>query len=319
MARSFDALSQSPSLYPTRLAQRAVEGFAVTVELDPPRGFDPTEIFARVKDLVESGLVDTINVSDNALAQIHMSALATCALLQARMGVETVLHVTTRHRNLLALHSELLGAQSLGVRNVLTIKGDPPQMGDYPYATAVSDITPSGLVKFIKDLNRGSTRVEGVLEHPTSFFVGCALNLNAQDQDHELHVLERKLKAGADFVMAQPVYDPEVVHRWLQRLGKFPVPLLLGVLPLRTFRHAEFLHNEVPGILIPEEIRDRLRRSRTPSEEGLLVAEELLKDVHSLIGGLYMMAPFGRYKVLLELLKRIQPFIPNLGHHGISS
>jgi 5,10-methylenetetrahydrofolate reductase len=318
MARSFDALVQPPLLPPTRLAQRAAEGFAITVELDPPRGFDPTGVFARVKDLVESGLVDTVNVSDNALAQIHMSALATCALLQARMGVETVLHVTTRHRNLLALHAELLGAQSLGIRNVLTIRGDPPQIGDYPEATAISDITPSELVRFIKDLNRGSSRVGAVLEHPTSFFVGCALNLNAQDQDRELHVLERKLKAGADFVMAQPVYDPEVVHRWVQRLGKFPVPLLLGVLPLRTFRHAEFLHNEVPGILIPKEVRDRLRGARTPSEEGLVVAEGLLKEVHSLIGGLYMMAPFGRYKVLLELLKRIQPFIPNLGYRGVS-
>ena len=131
-------------------------------------------------------------------------------------------------------------------------------------------------------------------------------------------MLERKLKAGADFVMAQPVYDPEVVHRWIQRFGKFPVPLLLGVLPLRTFRHAEFLHNEVPGISIPEKVRDRLRGAKTPGEEGLLVAEDLLKEVYPLIGGLYMMAPFGRYKVLLELLKRIQPFIPNLGHHGIS-
>ena len=303
----------SPSLSPTHLARRVGEKFLVTVEVDPPQGFEVSGILRRIQGLVTSGLVDTINVADNPLAQTRMSALATCLLVQTRLGIETILHLTTRHRNLVALHSELLGAHALGVRNVLAIRGDPPQIGDYPDATAVSDITSSGLVRLMKSLNQGVTLTGKPVDQPTSFFVGCALNLNAEDQDQELRVLERKLRAGADFIMAQPIYDPQVVQRWHQRLGGFPIPLMLGVLPFRSHRHAEFLHNEVPGISIPKEVRERLRQASKPAEEGLQIAEELLQEVHPLVGGVYLMVPFGRYSVLLQLLRRMEGFIPNLG------
>ncbi|MSQ40236.1 MAG: bifunctional homocysteine S-methyltransferase/methylenetetrahydrofolate reductase [Dehalococcoidia bacterium] len=299
---------------PTRLAQRVGQKFLVTVEVDPPQGFDASGTLRKLESLVASGLVDTINVADNSRAQTRMSALATCLLIQTRLGIETIMHLTTRHRNLVALHSELLGAHALGVRNVLCIMGDPPQIGDYPKATAIADITPSGLVGLIKSLNQGVTLTGKPVDQPTSFFVGCALNLNAQgkDQDRELKVLERKIEAGADFIMAQPVYDPEVVRQWHQRLGGFPRPLLLGVLPLRNHRHAEFLHNEVPGISIPSHVVERLRQAPKPGEEGLQVAVELLEQVHPLVAGVYLMAPFGRYSVLLQLLRRMERFIPNL-------
>ena len=307
-----EVLQEPTPLPPTRLAQRVGQKFLVTVEVDPPQGFDVSGILRSLQGVVESGLVDTINVADNSRAQGRMSALAMCMLIQTRLGIETILHLTTRHRNLVALHSELLGAHGLGVRNVFAVMGDPPQMGDYPDATAISDITASGLVGLMKSLNQGVTLTGKPVDQPTSFFVGSALNLSAEDQDRELRVLERKLKAGADFIMTQPVYDPKVVEQWHQRLGGFPVPLLLGVMPLRSHRHAEFLHNEVPGISIPEGVRERLRLTPRPAQEGLLIAQEILQAVHPLVAGVYMMAPFGRYRVLLQLLQRMQGFIPNL-------
>jgi homocysteine S-methyltransferase len=287
----------------TELSQKLGRKFVVTVEMDPPKGFDISGHLSVVADLKSFRLVDAINVADSPRAQGRMSALAMCTLIQTRMGRETILHLATRHRNLVALHSELLGAHALGVRNIFAVMGDPPRIGDYPDATAVSDITASGLLRLIKSFNEGVDLTGKPIERPTSFFVGCAFNMGATDLDRELKVLEKKLEAGADFILTQPVYSVEVVERCWKRLGGFPAPVIMGLLPLRSLRHAEFLSNEVPGVMIPEDVRQQMRDAgKKGPEAGVALARELLKGVRDKIGGVYFIPPFEHYEVVEEVL-----------------
>ena len=299
----------SPAPTETGLGERLRQGkFVVTMEVDPPRGFDISTILDKLRGV--AGSVHVVNIADSPRAQGRMSALAACGLVQGRMGLETVMHMAIRHRNLLALHSDLLGAHALGVRNVFAVMGDVPHTGDYPQATAVSDVTTSGLIGLIAGFNRGVDANDRPIDQPTSFLIGCALNLTAPDMDRELRVLERKVKAGAHFLLTQPVYDPEVVERVAQRLGGFPVPLLLGVLPLRTLRHAQFLHHEVPGITIPPEVFERLERASDPAGEGLAISQELLQAIHGRVAGAYFIPPFERYQIVAETLAGVD--IPGL-------
>ncbi|MCI0888491.1 MAG: bifunctional homocysteine S-methyltransferase/methylenetetrahydrofolate reductase [Chloroflexi bacterium] len=292
----------APEPSATGLAELLAAGeFVVTAELAPPRGFDAAASLDKLRPIV--GTVHAINVTDSPRAQGRMSALAMCSLVQSKLGVETIMHMSLRHRNLLALHSELLGAHALGVRNVFTVMGDVPLGGDYPQATAVSDITASGLIKLMAGFNQGVDANGRALEGPTSFFIGAALNLNAPDLDRELRVLERKVAAGAHFLLTQPVYEPETVERAAERLGGFPLPVLLGVLPLRSERHARFLHNEVPGISVPDAVFERLATAGDgAAAEGIAVSQELLRAVRGRIAGVYFMPPFGRYEVVGETL-----------------
>ena len=296
------ARSEAPKPSATGLAELFAAGeFVVTAELAPPRGFDAGASLDKLRPVV--GAVHAINVTDSPRAQGRMSALAMCSLVQSKLGVETIMHMSLRHRNLLALHSDLLGAHALGVRNVFTVMGDVPLGGDYPQATAVSDITASGLIKLMAGFNRGVDANGRALEGPTSFFIGAALNLNAPDMDRELRVLERKVAAGAHFLLTQPVYEPEAVERVAERLGGFPLPVLLGVLPLRSERHARFLHNEVPGISVPDAVFQRLATARdSAAAEGIAVSRELLRAVRGRIAGVYFMPPFDRYQVVAETL-----------------
>ena len=288
---------------PTKLAQKLGKRFAVTVEVVPPRGFDVSSILAELRSLLGTVDIDAFNVSDNPRAQGRMSALAMSTLIQTRLGVEAVLHIATRHRNLLALHSDLLGAHGLGVRNVFVVLGDLPYIGDYPQATAIADVTPSGLMGLMHKANNGRDLAGRSTQQPTSFYVGCALNMGATDLDRELRSLERKLKAGADFILTQALFDPEQMERCYQRLGGFPVPVLMGLLPLNSARHAEFLHNEVPGIVIPAGVQQRLRERRNGAEEGVVLARELLEAVYPRIAGVYFIPAFGRYSVVAQVLE----------------
>jgi homocysteine S-methyltransferase len=216
------------------------------------------------------------------------------------------MHMAIRHRNLLALHSDLLGAHALGVRNVFTVMGDAPLTGDYPDATPIADVTASGLIKLMSGFNQGVDAGGRAIDAPTSFFIGAALNLAAADMDRELRVLDRKLEAGADFLMTQPVYDPETVERIAARLGGFPRPVLLAVLPLRSLRHARFLHNEVPGISVPDEVFARLERAGDAAAEGIAISRELLQAVAGRVAGVYFIPPFGRYDVVAETLDGLE-------------
>ena len=287
---------------PTGLAKKLGRRFVVTAEVAPPKGFDASEVLASLAELKTSGAVDALHAADSPRAQGRMSALALSSLIQGRLGVEAVLHLALRHRNLLALHSELMGAHALGVRNVFVVMGDPPSIGDYPAATAVADSTPSRLIRLIKSFNKGLDANGEAMAQATSFLVGCALNLNAPDLDRELRGLRRKVEAGADFVLTQPVYGPRPVEEAESRLGGFPVPVLLGVLPLRSSRHAEFLHNEVPGISIPEATREHLRRAgKQASEVGASLSREVIESVRDKVAGVYVIPPFGRYRTVLDV------------------
>lgn len=306
--------AESPAAPPTGLAERISRGeFVVTVELSPPRGFDVSGTLDKLRGI--AGSVSAVNVADSPRAQGRMSALATGSLVQSRLGVEAVMHMAIRHRNLLALHSDLLGAHALGLRNVFTVMGDVPLTGDYPYATAVSDVTASGLIRLMAGFNEGVDANGREIGQPTSFFIGAALNFNAADLDNELRVLERKVRAGAHFLLTQPVYAAEHVERVWSLLGGFPLPVIMGVLPLRNARHARFLHNEVPGIVVQEDVMRRIDlaeyRGDAGGKEGIALSRELLTALSGRIAGAYFMPPFERFSVVPETMEGLSlPGVP---------
>jgi homocysteine S-methyltransferase len=253
------------------------------------------------------------------MARVRMGALAVAFGIQHDLDLECVVHVTTRDRNLMALESELLGAHALGVRNILALTGDPPRVGDYPTGTGVWDVDSIGLIEILTRLNRGEDQAGSAIGQQASFTIACALDPTAADARTEWDRLERKLESGAHLVMTQPLYDVAQVEAMLsearRRFGPrgFPVPLLLGVLPLVSSRHAEFLHNEVPGITIPDAARARMRDAGAGgTEAGIEMADALLAAVEDEAAGTYLMPSFGRYEQAAELVRRIRARHPAL-------
>ena len=290
--------------HPTRLLQKLRDGeFVTTVEVHPPRGFTFDRTLDRLNALLEKVSIDAFNATDVPLAQARMSAITLSVLLQERTGVEAVLHTGTRNRNILALHSDLIGAHALNARNVFVFHGDNPAIGDYPSASDLSDVTSSQLIGILSRLNAGEEVAGHTLPEPTSFAIACALTPNAPNVDAELASLERKIAAGAHYIFTQTVFDPEPVRRLHDRLGGFPLPVVLSVLPLQSARHAEFLHNNVPGMVIPDSIRQRLRDAGdNERQEGAAIARELIDDAREMISGVYMVPSFGRYEVVADVL-----------------
>jgi methionine synthase / methylenetetrahydrofolate reductase(NADPH) len=219
--------------------------------------------------------------------------------------VEIILHFTTRDRNLMGLQSDLLGCHALGLRNILCLTGDPPSLGDYPDATAVYDTDSMGLIRIVRQMNAGTDLAGNSIGASTSFAMGCGVNPTAEDLDLELDRFRRKLEAGAQFVMTQPVYELEAWERFLERMGGSPgIPILVGILPLQSFRHAEFLHNEVPGIQVPEWIRSRMHEAGNEGQRvGVELARDLLGRCRSSANGVYLMPSFGRYENCLDVLE----------------
>jgi homocysteine S-methyltransferase len=206
----------------------------------------------------------------------------------------------------MALQSELLGAHALGIRNVLALTGDPVRVGAYPNTTGVWDVDSVGLLQIIRNLNEGRDAADASIGAQASFHVGCALNLNMTDEEteREIEKYQRKLDAGAHYIMTQPIYELAPLERFLQRVGTPPIPVLLGCVPLHSSRHAEYLHNEVPGITIPEDVRMRMRAAGEHGhEEGLKLAQELLTQARSMVQGVYLMPSYGRYDVVSELTR----------------
>jgi homocysteine S-methyltransferase len=294
---------------PSTLAKKLGSTFVVTVEVQPPRGIHDRREIEAGRRLREAG-VDAIDVADNPMARLRMSPWAMSSRIQSEVGVETILHFTTRDRNLVRLQSDLLAVHALGIRNLLVLRGDPPQMGDYPNATAVSDVKPSGLVRLIKEFNRGRDVAGNAIGAPTAFTVGVALNLTARDLHREAQVLDQKVRAGADFICTMPVYEPEALDRFFQIAGRLPLPLIVGVLPLVSHRHAEFLHNELPGLSIPSWVRERLRQASDPRQEGVRQAAEFIEAVRARIGGVYLVPSFGRYEGVIELARLARARVP---------
>ena len=294
-----------PADRPTQLAQRLGRAFVISVEVDPPKGLDATKDLEGARLLKEAG-ADVIDVGDSPIGRVRMGALAMCFLIQQQVGIETIIHFTTRDRNLMGLQADLIGAHALGVRNILALTGEPPR-GDYPNVTAVFDVDSPGLVRIIKQFNEGLDLSGKSIGRPAQFLIGCALDMNPETLDRELPKLERKLEAGAAFFMTQPIYEPETLDRFERRVGKLPVPVLAGVLPLQSFRHAEFLHNEVPGITIPRWVRDRMEAAGSAGrEEGLRLSRELLDALLGRIDGAYFMPSFGRYELVAALVREVR-------------
>jgi methionine synthase / methylenetetrahydrofolate reductase (NADH) len=213
------------------------------------------------------------------------------------------MHFTCRDRNLMGIHAELLGAHALDVRNILAMTGDPPRAGDYVNATAVFDVDAIGLLEILRRMNDGQDGTGNSIGEPTSFHVGAALDPAAADTGRELERFRRKLDAGARWVQTQPIYDLDLVDRFLERAGGSPVPVVVGVLPLHSSRHAEFLHNEVPGITIPDLVRGRLRDAGDKGVRvGIEMAQLLVRQIHERYAGAYLMPSFGRYEVVAEVL-----------------
>lgn len=300
-----DAIAEAPPIETRSGMGRALrEGFVVSVEVDPPTGLDPSRAIAGTKALVAAG-VQFVNIADGPRATARMSPLALAMILKRETGIEPIVHVTCRDRNLLGIQADLLGAHSIGLRNLLIITGDPSKLGDYPEATTVYDVDSIGLLRLVSRLNRGIEPSGRRMASGTAFVKGCGAEPCAANMDREVDRLRRKVEAGAEFVMTQPVYDLERMDLFLDRIKDIDVPVLLGILPLASSRNAEFLHNEVPGMTIPESIRERMRiaGAGVPArEEGVRIAREVAERFLDRVRGLYIMPPFDRYETAVAVL-----------------
>jgi homocysteine S-methyltransferase len=263
-------------------------GFVVSVELTPPRGFETHAMIDQARRLKIRG-VDLVNVPDSPRASARMSALAAAILVQQQAGVETILHYACRDRNLLGMQSDLLGAHSMGIRNVLVVTGDPPKVGDYPDATAVFDVDSIGLANVVARLNAGYDVGGQPIGQPTAFHIGVAVNPGALSLSEELRRFAYKVEAGAEFAITQPVFDAEDFADFVARIRDHGLPIIAGILPLESGRHAEFMANEVPGVRVPDAVVDRMRRADNEgraAEEGLAIAREVAAAVRPLVQGI---------------------------------
>ena len=303
--------SSAPSLpattEPTRLLTRLRAGeFLVTVELDPPRGHAIEKLVQGAKLLAERG-VDVVDINDGSLGRVRMAVLPTAMLVREATGLDINMHFTCRDRNLMGIQGDVLGAYALGIRNILAMTGDPPRAGDYVNATAVFDVDAIGLVRILRGMNEGVDATGHSIGEPTAFGIGVALDPGAADPGREAERLLQKVEAGAMWVQTQPVYELEVLDRFLERVGRLSVPLVVGILPLHSSRHAEFLHNEVPGISVPGGVRRRLREAGDHAlRVGIETAQATLVEVRRRHAGAYLMPSFGRFEVVAEVLEALR-------------
>ncbi len=294
---------------PTGLLQKLRAGkFVVSVEVDPPRGFSAAKMLEGARIAREQG-ADAVNVADSPMARVRMSALALCVLIQQQVGIESILHCTARDRSLMALQSDLIGAHALGVRNIIALTGDPPSLGDQQDSTAVYDVDSIGLVRLIDAFNRGLDRAGKPFGTRSAFTIAVASDPTRPDLVQEVDRFHQKVSGGAHLTMTQPIFDPLLWRRFYElyeeRHGPFPVPVLIGILPLQSHRHASFLHNEVPGITLSERALARMERAGADGrKEGVKMAQELLLELVEMpkVQGVYLMPSFGRYEVACEVL-----------------
>lgn len=289
---------------PSPLAQKIRDGrFVISVEVDPPRGLNPNKMLQGAQVIKNAG-ADCVDIGDSPMARVRMSCIAFAALCEQKVGVETLIHFTTRDRNLMALQSELLGAHALGIRNVIALTGDPPRMGSYPNAAGVWDVDSIGFIKIIKQLNQGFDWAGNSIGRPTNFLVTCAVNPMADDLELELDRYHQKVEAGADAAITQPLYNLEQLDRFFSRVPNPKVPTIVEVMPLQSYKHAEFCHNELAGVVIPE---DHLEKMRHAGEHGIQVGHELaqqfLTEVVDRCDGILFVPSFHRYEMVAELVR----------------
>ncbi len=288
---------------PSAFAERLGKEFVVSVEIDPPRGVDPKRLVEGAVYLKSRG-IDTINVADSPLARARMSPLVLSHLIQEETGIEIILHMSCRDRNILGLQAELMGAHALGIRNILAVTGDPPKLGDFPTATGVFDVDSIGLVNIITKLNQGMDLMGRTINTATDFLAGVGVNHVAIDMEYELDRLHKKVEAGARFAFTQPIYEISILENFVKLVEELKIPIFVGILPLRNAKHAEFLHNEVPEMFIPQEIRERMRKAGDQGpQEGVRIAQEFLLKVKDMVQGAYLMPPFNKFEMAAEVIE----------------
>jgi homocysteine S-methyltransferase len=298
-----------PFAHRSSFSRKLAQGeFIHTVEFVPPKGMEYDKLLAKTQQCRALG-VDAINVPDGPRAMARMSALATALIIEQQVGLETVLHVACRDRNLLGMQSDLLGAAGLGLRNVLAVTGDPPKLGPYPQATAVFDVDAIGLVNMLKRLNTGLDLGGASIGKPTSFSVGVGANPVAADLAREKARFRAKVDAGAQWAITQPVFDAETIFRFLDFTealdGKGGVPIIAGIWPLKSLRNAQFMANEVPGVHMPPAILERMgrhERAEDQLKEGVDIAREIIERITPRVKGLQLSAPFGQVELVAPLL-----------------
>ena len=300
----------APEIETSRLKRKLAEtgDFVVTGEVEPPKGADCATAIEGARQLKASG-VDAVNVTDNPMARLRMSSIAVAALIQREVGLDAVVQITTRDRNVLGLQSDLLGAAGLGVKAILCLGGDPLKIGDYPQAKQVSEVDVLGLLRMAKGLNAGADLAGNAIGSPTRFAIACASNPAAADQEVEFSKLRAKIEAGATFAQTQPIYDLDALARFLERPEARAIPVLIGLIPLLSLKQTLFFANEVPGIVVPPAIQDRMRKAneRGPEHEkaeGLSIARELAAGIARLARGLHIM-PMGKYRTAAEILEAL--------------
>ncbi len=291
---------------PGTFGKRLGKDFLVTAEVGIPRGLDMSGVFEEAEYFKSIG-VDAINIFDGARARLRISPITISYLVQQKVGIECITHLACRDRNMVGLQAELLGANALGLRNILGVTGDPTHIGDYPYATSVYDVDAIGLVRALKRMNTGLDLVGNPIGGPTHFTIACAVNPVAEDPEREIARLERKVEEGAEVAFTQPVFDAETLMQFLEQIEHIPVRIMLGLSLLSGSRHAEFLHHEVPGMTIPESIQERLRNAEEPVAEGVNITVDFLESIQPIpekIAGIYIMPPNNKEFMVKELLQR---------------
>ena len=303
------ALEKIPVAEKTTLgAKLAAKRFVAFVEILPPRGIDASKEIDGAK-LCKTAGIDCINVPDGPRASARMSAQVTCQLIQQQAEIEAVLHFCCRDRNILSIQSELLGAYTVGVRNLICITGDPPRMGTYPDATAVFDVDAIGLTNIVNNLNHGLDLGGNPIGSQTALLLGVGANPGALNMDEELRRFEWKVKAGAEYVVTQPVFDLDLIEAFLKRTEQYGLPVIAGIWPLTSYRNAEFMVNEL-RVPVPEGYMDRMRRAETVESaraEGIAIAREMVERVRRLVAGVQLSAPFGRYQMAIDVAEAIGP------------
>lgn len=296
-----------PQSQKSRLALKLEQKrFVISVEIDPPKGTDTQKVFEAAKKCAEAG-IDCINIADGPRASARMNPSSLAVLLERDIGIETIIHYCCRDRNLLGIQSDLLGAHALGLRNILIITGDPLKLGDYPDAVSVFDVDSVGLTRIVYQLNRGLDIGHNAIGKPTAFFHGVGVNPSSLNFDEEMRRLIKKIEAGAEYVLTQPVYDLKTFEKFLSFYQKnnLRTPVLIGICPLASLKNAEFLHNEVPGMQIPSEIMKRMAKSDRPEaqrEEGIAIAREALLAFKDSVQGTYIMPPFNKAEIALQVV-----------------
>ncbi len=277
--------------------------FVATVELDIPRGLDMSSVLEGARFCKQHGF-DAVNITDGARARIRMSSIAISHLVQSEVGIEAITHLATRDRNMIGLQAELLGAHALGVRNILVITGDPAKIGDLPQAQSVFDIDSVGLIKIVRNMNSGLDSMGNQSGESSSFLIACAANPSTENFDYEMEKLVRKVESGAEVIFTQPIYEIDTFTKFLKVVETLKVPVIAGILPLRSHKHAEFLHHEIPGINIPAKVRERMFRAGDEAAKiGIEISAKLLREIKGAVAGAYFLPPFKKYEVAARVME----------------